>query len=153
MRFRSLLILLVLFTATAVHAQSNSKRFVYRGRLLHPFCLDFTQEGATRRIPHELAKCSATPVIPKNQGKGWWTAEYPHEEGEHFVSSPPYISYSVLANKGDRFLIASNSSGGGSGQFSNLFWVRLGNEQIAVVKDELGGDRCSGGLSDFRTRG
>src|SRR5262245_6405476 len=129
------------------------KFFIYEGKPLHPFCLDFPSERASREEPVELAKCTNRKVAPKKEKNGWWSAEYPKEEGDFFISFPPGISYGVLAKKDDRFLIATEHSGGGSGQFTDLFWVRLDEKQIRIVKDELGGDRCGGRLDGYRADG
>jgi len=148
-----------LLVATPLAAQqivmgnAAAKQFVYNGKPVHPFCLGFTQEASSRPGPFLLSKCSDTKVVPKSHPDDRLEAEYPREAGDFFVSFPPFVSYKVLAKKGDRFLIASDSSGGGSGQFSNLFWVRLTKEEIGVSKDEIGGDRCVGGLSNYVAEG
>jgi len=136
-----------------VTGNAAAKHFVYNGKPVHPFCLGFPQEASSRRTPFLLSKCSDTMVVPKSHSDGWLEAEYPHEAGDFFVSSPPFVSYKVLAKKGDRFLIGSGSSGGGSGQFSNLLWVRFTKEEIRVSKEEIGGDRCIGGLSNYFAEG
>jgi hypothetical protein len=53
-----------------------------------------------------------------------------------------YSGYRVLARKTDRFLLALESSGGGTGRFTDLSWVRLGPTSLADVGDVLGGDRA-----------
>jgi hypothetical protein len=162
MRYLLAIVVGILIATVPLHAQANTKiltgekairLFVYAGKPVHPFCLGFPIEASSRSVPVDLAKCSATNVVAASSGKGRWSAEYPRDNGAFFISAAPYVSYGVLANKGDRFLIASDSSGGGSGQFSNLFWVRLDGKQLVLVEDEMGGDRCAGGLSDFRTQG
>ena len=130
--------------------KSAAKAFVFEGKPLHPFCLDFPLERSSRNSPIELAKCTDRKVAPKKEGDGWWSAEYPREEGAFFLSFPPGISYGVLAKKGDRFLVATEHSGGGSGQFTDLFWVRLDDKQVVVIKDERGGDRCAGRLDGYQ---
>ena len=130
-----------------------AQQFVYMGKPIHPFCVDFPLEGSSRPGPFPLAKCSDTRVVAASKLDGWLEAEYPRKDGDFFISQPPYISYRVLAKKGDRFLIATESSGGGSGQFSALFWVRLTSDQIGVAKDEKGGDRCAGSLSGYAMEG
>jgi hypothetical protein len=136
-----------------VIGNAAAKEFVYNGKPVHPFCVGFPQEASSRPGPFLLSKCSETKVVPKSHPDGRLEAEYPHEAGDFFVSFPPFVSYKVLAKKGDRFLVGSDSSGGGSGQFSNLFWVRLTKEEIGVSKDEIGGDRCMGGLSNYVVEG
>jgi hypothetical protein len=155
-------LLTALLVTASLQAQSSTRiltgpaaaeRFVYQGRPLHPFCLDFSQERSSRSAPRELVTCSATNVVPKREDNGWWSANYPTQAGQQFIAGSPYVSYAVLASKGDRFLVGTNSSGGGTGNFSNLFWVRLEDRRIALVKDERGGDRCVGGLADYKAQG
>jgi hypothetical protein len=64
-----------------------------------------------------------------------------------------YSSYRVLARKGERFLLGLESSGGGSGKFSDLSWVSLGATRVTDAKDVSGGDRCAGGLSAYSVDG
>jgi len=148
--------------ASAVFTQANvgvvtgsgaTRAFVFQGKPVHPFCVDFPRERSSRSQPNELAKCTDARVAPKAAPEGFLSAEYPTGPGEFFVSFSPYASYRVLARKADRFLVATDKSGGGSGQFTELFWVRLGAREIAIVKDEAGGDRCLGGLGEYQVRG
>lgn len=145
-----------------VFAQPNAKlttgtaatrAFVFQGKPVHPLCIDFPLERSSRSEPIELSKCTDARVTPNATPAGWLSAEYPKDPNDFFVSFAPYASYRVLARKADRFLIATEKSGGGSGQFTELLWVRLGTDRIAVVKDETGGDRCLGGLGNYQVSG
>ena len=118
--------------------------FVHQGRPIHPLCVLFAQEKASRSRANEFANCSDTSVVP-DVSDGWTTARFPQQRG--------YSSYRVLAREGDRFLLALESSGGGSGEFSDLSWVQVGSTAIRNVKDILGGDRCAGGLSGYHVDG
>jgi len=139
--------------AKVVTGTAATRAFVVQGKPIHPFCIDFPLERASRSDAIELAKCMDARVVPKAATVGWLSAEYPKALDDVFVSFPPYASYRVLARKGDRFLIATEKSGGGSGQFTELFWVRLGATEIAIVKDETSGDRCLGGLGRYQIDG
>jgi hypothetical protein len=118
--------------------------FVHQGRPIHPLCVLFAQEKASRSRANEFANCSDTSVVP-DVSDGWTTARLSERRG--------YSSYRVLAHEGDRFLLALESSGGGSGEFSDLSWVQVGSATIRNVKDILGGDRCAGGLSGYHVDG
>lgn len=123
---------------TGVQAES---RFVYEGRPVHPLCVRFSLEQSSA-TPNDLSTC--TGGMPVNLDKrGWLTADFAPGEGRGNVS------YRVLAARGDRFLLATDVWGGGTGLFSNLFWVHLSHGQVTDERDERGGDRCEGGLSDF----
>jgi hypothetical protein len=118
-----------------------ASRFVYLGQPVHPLCVRFSLEGSSVQ-PNDLSSC--TPNTPATRDKrGWLAADFPPGEGRGNVA------YRALAAKGDRFLIAEDYWGGGTGQWSFLFWVRLANGRLTKDRDEQGGDRCAGGMSDF----
>ena len=133
-----------------VTGNAAARSFVYQGKPIHPFCIDFPLERASRSNAIDLATCTDARVDPQAAPGGWLSAEYPKDPDDRFVSFSPYASYRVLARKGDRFLIATDKSGGGSGQFTELFWIRLGERTTAIVKDETGGDRCLGRLGHYQ---
>jgi hypothetical protein len=146
-------VLAVVVASTLVSAQTGvtivtgdeaAKSFTFDGKPLHPFCVFFPFDSA-RKEPLTLAACTNRAVVPK-AADGWLGADY---SGERAGSA----SYRVLAKKGDRYLVASNVSGGGSGQFSFLRWLHLGSTQIEIAKEEAGGDRCSGGLESYTVDG
>ncbi|HZE07659.1 MAG TPA: hypothetical protein VE110_02785 [Gemmatimonadaceae bacterium] len=122
-------------------------RFVYQGKPLHPFCLDFPFEASSRKNLMALAKCTNAKVPFAVSDSGWIGAQYPATERRGS------IAYRVLAAAGNRFLVATEIWGGGSGEFSNLFWARLGDREISVDGDLAGGDRCAGGLSGYTIEG
>jgi hypothetical protein len=116
--------------------------FTFRGARLHPTCLDFSQEGSSRGNPVDLEQCNASTLTVSADARGWQSAD-------HTPPARGYISYLVLAQKGERFLIATESWGGGTGVFSALMWVALDDAHVTNLKDVSGGDRCGGGLSSF----
>jgi hypothetical protein len=123
---------------------SATARFLYRGKPVHPFCLDFPLERSSRREPISLSSCNDTRIQFQADTGGWRRAQYRPPE-----NTSRNVAYRVLASAGDRFLIASEAWGYGSGQFSNLLWVYLDSSRIAVDRDVAGGDRCAAGLSGY----
>jgi len=128
--------------------------FVFRGRPIHPFCVLFSEEESSRHAPVPLATCAkgnaifgpadaAAPIEQHDDGWMWATNR----------DTRVYSGYRVLARKNDRFLLALEWSGGGTGRFTDLAWVRLDPTSLADVNDVLGGDRCGGGQSAFRVEG
>ncbi len=132
-----------------VTAPAAADTFLYRGRPVHPFCVDFPLEEASRSQPTDLARCTDRSVTPRVVRGVWFSADRP-PVGDRGGGG---VEYRVLASTGDRFLLAVESSGGGSGSFSELFWVRLSNHDVRVDRDELGGDRCEGGMSGYTIAG
>jgi hypothetical protein len=123
--------------------------FLYRGSPVHPFCVDFPQEKLSRTDPMDLAACTDHSITPRLVRGTWLSADRP-PVGDRGGGS---VEYRVLASAGDRFLLAVESSGGGSGSFSELFWVRLTDRAVTIDRDELGGDRCAGGMSGYSVTG
>jgi len=120
-------------------------RFVYLGRPVHPLCVRFSLEESSVQ-PNDLSSCARN--VPATRDKrGWLAADFPPGEGRGNVA------YRALAAKGDRFLIAEDYWGGGTGQWSFLLWVRLADGKVTRDRDERGGDRCAGGMSDFTVDG
>jgi hypothetical protein len=122
-----------------------ASRFVYLGQPVHPLCVRFSLEKSSIE-PNDLSSCSRRAPATSDQ-RGWLAADFPPGEGRGNVA------YRALAAKGDRFLIAEDYWGGGTGQWSFLLWVRLANGKVTKDRDELGGDRCVGGMSDFTVDG
>jgi len=123
--------------------------FVYQGKPLHPFCVEFPadEDNAENR----LADCTHTQAAPRTDARGFLAAE--DENQAHAMIRRPFSSYRVLGRKGDRFLIATETSGGGTGIFDSLLWVRLDESAVRMAGSIAGGDRCSGGLDGFTILG
>ena len=119
--------------------------FVYRGKPVHPFCVDFPvdEHDAVNR----LADCTHAQAAPRIDKRGFLTAE--DEDQAHAIVRRPFSSYRIFARKGDRFLLATTTSGGGTGIFDSLLWVSLDDGSLKMAESIADGDRCSGGLDDF----
>ena len=126
-----------------------ARAFLFQGKPVHPFCVDFQadEEDAVQR----LSACTAADAVPHMDKRGFLTADYKPDPG--FNLRQPFSSYRVLSRKGNRFLIATTTSGGGTGIFYSLLWVHLDDSTLKMAGSIAGGDRCSGGLDDFHVRG
>ena len=122
-----------------------ASRFVYLGRPVHPLCVRFSLEESSVE-PNDLSSCAHDTPATRDK-RGWLAADFPPGEGRGNVA------YRALAAKGDRFLIAEDYWGGGTGRWSFLLWVRLANGEVSKDRDDQGGDRCAGGMSDFTVDG
>ena len=131
-------------TPRIVTGEEAAKQFVYEGKAVHPFCLRFPLEASSRSRPNTLAECTAADVGPSIDTYGFLIVRDARDQR---------AAYRVLAKKGDDFLIASEVQYGGTGQFSALFWAHLDDTQLRIVREEPGGDRCGGGLSDYQLDG
>lgn len=131
-----------------VTGDAAAATFVYQGRPVHPACVWFSRERASRGRPITLASCSASSSRAVMRD-GWTFAEKLPPPAEGASSGNGYSGYRVLARNGARYLLALESSGGGTGKFSDLSWVQLGQADVKDVEDILGGDRCGGGLGRY----
>jgi len=122
---------------------SAAAQLAYHGTPLHPFCFDFSLERLSRATPFILASCTGTGDPAESDTGGWHRAEY------RALQPGRIVAYRALASLGNRFLIATETYGYGSGQFSSLFWIRLDTDRVAVVRDVATGDRCAGGMSRY----
>jgi len=78
--------------------------------------------------------------------------EYSDTDGG-FSLSQPYFSYRFVGQFHGRPLIFIESSGGGTGRFTNLIALELGNHAVRAVESFASGDRCNGGTSNARITG
>jgi len=133
--------------ADVVMGRAAATRFVYASKPVHPFCVDFPADSA-RWNPLAFSDCTRAEIAPVVETGGWRSADHPREG--NFPGG--YISYRVLASKGNRILVATAGSGGGSGIHSTLRWYSVEEGRIFISKEEMGGDRCAGGLSGFEVK-
>ncbi len=119
-----------------------TKQFVYLGKPVHPFCVDFTTHS---RRAVDLSSCTDTKVRV-NRSRGWIEAEYPQNSRSLFEQ--PYASYRVFAKRGDSFLVAGTASNGGTAIYESLFWVSMHGSKLRLDRVLSGGDRCNGGTAD-----
>jgi hypothetical protein len=132
------------FNQRVVTGPAAASAFVHGAHPIHPLCVVFSQERESSDRPNAFSECTDTTRV-EARADGWQAAG-PSARGA-------FSRYRVLARKGDRFLLALESSGGGTGQFSNLSWVRLAPSYVVQAKDVFGGDRCAGGLSGYQVSG
>ncbi len=128
-----------------VTGKAAAELFVYQGKPIHPFCINFPFDSDPAV---KMQSCAGSRVEVRRHDD-WLEADFPHDSGA--ILRQPFASYRVLAKKGTEFLIATTTSGGGSGIFDSLFWVAIDGNTLRVTTRVTGGDRCGGGLeSDYR---
>lgn len=96
---------------------------------------------ASQKVSINLYTCGDPTLKPKTQADG--SVGYDEPDGGYF-----YYYYVGRSNGLDVLLL--QSSGGGSGHFSELVGVKQTGHFIRWAKGYAGGDRCNGGISDER---
>lgn len=96
-------------------------------------------EGNTRKAPIDLRTCGNPNPKPTTQADG--SVGYDTPDGGYFY-------YHYLGQSRGVDILLLQSSGGGSGQFTELVGVKSGGHFVRWVRDYAGGDRCNGGITN-----
>jgi len=129
-------------SAPLLTGRAAASRFVYQGRAINGDCVDFGILLGENK-PHALAQCSSRAAIRASA-----------KHAADSVNGPQsYVHYYVLASRGSRFLLSVDAWGGGTGEFSAIYWVRLDKGNVLLDHDlGVGGDRCNGSIFDAKMR-
>ena len=127
--------------ATAAFPKTPAKLYRVDGRPVPVSCLEDLAdlEGDSRNMPIDLRTCGNAKLRPKSQTDG--SVGYDLPDGGYFY-------YHYVGQSGGIDVISLESSGGGSGHFTELIGVRHSGHFIRLAKRYAGGDRCNGGISD-----
>jgi hypothetical protein len=157
------LIILTLISYITVALGDSSQEFKYKGKMIHPLCIDHftTMEGIRNRRIDKNLKALGVFHIPKEKIKGIELSKC-NDEKKIFTSeengtqkyspdsnSREMYEYEVLLKiSSNEFLLKTLWNGGGTGYFSNLMVFKTENEKLFLISESkgLGGDRCNGGI-------
>ncbi len=121
---------------------------LYRGKPVDPRCVTALAPAEGGAGPVVLARCTRPGRMTRN---GASVSVQTPDPGA--ILRQPYDSYEVLGRSGERFVVAAQWNGGGTGRFDNLMIVRREGNRLTLEKSLLkGGDRCNGGLSNVSVR-
>jgi hypothetical protein len=137
----------VVFSAMlAPIAQAASPRVFPRlyqveGRPVPVSCLEAltSPESDAQKVGIDLRTCGDPKLKLKVQADG--SIGYDNPDGGYFY-------YYYVGQSGGMDILSLQSSGGGSGHFTQLVGVKGNGHFIKWAKDYAGGDRCNGGVSD-----
>jgi len=132
--------MLLASVASAMAPRVPAKLYRIDGRPVPVSCLEALTgpEDDTRRKPIDVRTCRKTELRPKVQADG--SIGYDIPDGGYFY-------YSYIGRSGEMDILSLQSSGGGSGHFTQLVGVRHSGHLVRWVKDIAGGDRCNGSIS------
>jgi hypothetical protein len=130
-------------TALPPSQAAPPRSFSYRGQPVHPVCVSELVMGETKAST-DLAAC-AVDAGPATVEGATVTYEWPDDA---VVMRQPFMQYEVLAFHDDAFFLSTIWNGGGSGMFTSVIAVTLGDGELALRSQIVGGDRCNGGIAE-----
>ena len=103
----------------------------------------------------DVTKCGqadiiAQPGLPNDFFNGKIGYQYRFKEDTQAGSTMPYSYYEYVGQWNSSPVVASYTSGGGSGNFTSLMSIEREGNKIRVLQGFGGGDRCNGGITDIR---
>jgi hypothetical protein len=131
--------------AQAASPKVAPKLYRVDGRPVPASCLETlsSPERGARQEPIDLRKCGDAKLKPKALDDGSVGYDEPEAGWQG-----GYFYYSYLGRSGGIDILSLQSSGGGTGRFTQLVGVTHDGHFIRWAKDYAGGDRCNGGVSD-----
>jgi hypothetical protein len=135
-------------SATGWTTDAPEKAFTYRGKPIDPRCVMAMLGPEEKSGNAALGTCTKPGTITRNRNS------FSVDEPPEGAGGMPSDSYEVLGRNGGYFALATDWSGGGTGDFTGLVILRRTGDKLVLERDLLrGGDRCNGGLSNPRLVG
>ena len=135
----------ILLATTAAAGPPKVPPRLYRvdGRPVPVSCLEglAAQDDDAAKSPIDLRTCGNPKPRPKVQADG--SIGYDISDGGYFY-------YSYVGQSDGIDILALQSSGGGTGRFTQLVGVKHSGNFLTPARDYAGGDRCNGGVSAER---
>lgn len=146
--------LFVFLLANTLQAQQVNSDLLFNGKPLEAIAIGKIANGdSSRKDPIDLEQ-----YTPKNQKiviqenlddlkENKIGYSYQYQDPDLASQGQSYDVYKVIADLGEhQYLVLVESSGGGSGQFTNLFVMKRSGDFIQNMKEIAGGDRANGGI-------
>lgn len=145
-------------------AETSSSAFppelLLNGQPIDPLCFEKSNSMESGMGDIALQNCADGFVVKEYFSKGPYDrgAVFTYEGDEDFAGmGTPYMQYRyagidenmtiIPAKEADgRFPVLLNWSGGGTGHFSNLLWLKREGNVLKPLQGVTGGDRCNGGV-------
>jgi len=153
-----LFIVFISLISFSTHAKTESHSFapfpadfMYQGKPIDPLCVEFSGDSS-RFEPIDLSQCSnhpshfVTEINPKMIAKGLFGFNYAMEEEGYTTYGASY--YKILGMYKGGFILYVYYNGGGTGQFTSVQLVKREGDQLQLIEEIAGGDRCNGGIDD-----
>lgn len=141
-------------TASAYHLPPE---LIYKGKPVDSLCFF---EVSPHKPVVSLKECGVNAVSDRRKAganqelasKGYIGYDYiwPVDVNNHQPNC--YSYYKLIGHANDTFVIYAVNGTGGSGDLSNLFFVKRVGDSL-YVKSFMAGDRCNGGISKAKMKG
>ena len=127
-------------------AKTSAKLYRVNGRPVPASCLEglTSLEGDRPTVPIDLRTCGSPIPRPRVNDDG--SVGYSKQDGSYF-------SYFYVGQAGGMDILSLQSSGGGTGRFTQLVGVKPSAHLIRMEGTRAAGDRCNGGISAARISG
>lgn len=154
--FASLLFSSCLLIVNTVYAQNYSgesfpKDFKYQNKPIDPLCIDKLSLDQTARASSvNVDECSKHRNIVEEGvnddliRKGYIGYEYSYNLPGATEKGTTYYKY--LGKVDDAHVIYAMQNTGGSGFFTSILWIKRQGNNLRLLKEIAGGNRCNGGI-------
>jgi hypothetical protein len=116
--------------------------FDYHGKPISPDCLvKLADVSGNNTKSVKVESCSSKDAVRKIHFKqGVYTTK-----DEHATTMTPFADYSVIGQLDNKYLLDFGQWTGGTGFYTTVLWVSYVNDEITLLNEIAGGDRCNGG--------
>lgn len=152
----TLLALFALLPLTSFAETTLPPDLMYNGKPIDALCISDPNSDSTAKGAINLESCGLAGNNDLKMAGQDAELEKKGYTGYTFASTDQpadaptgYSYYKAFGNMGDKVIVYSVSSGGGSGEFSKLLLVKRSGDSIKI-EALASGDRCNGGVYDVK---
>lgn len=143
-------------TQALAEASHLPSALLYHGKPIEPLCFNSDAEKSPKffdiKACEESNRQENIEIKPMNtmheNDRGYFFRNKSESNTSYSSISYRYISSSKHAE-----LVLVEWSGGGSGYFSDLYWLKREGDVLEVVNHVSGGDKCNGGIGNVHVDG
>ena len=134
----------------------KSQALMIDGKPIDISCLIAMDTYDSSRFDLAPAKnCAHDKIVPergKSSEGGMIGFSYRYK-GDDPSSASSYFYYSYLGEHQGQQILFTQSGGGGTGHFTNVFGLKRQGDKLKRVAEYAGGDRCNGGVENAKIVG
>ena len=145
-----LALVVVISTTTAPAQDTRPRPLLIDGKPINPLCLlpISDETGQSTRI--SLNNCGSDIIVRDYASRGpeWIGFSYT-DKNEPIAERTAEYNYRYVGQIGEKAILFSNYSGGGSGHFTSLVALKRRDATNFEFSEIAGGDRCNGAISNI----